>query len=414
MLYASWLFEEANPSVVSSTSESEGKEITENLTSPCGTKVDLSVILGQLASSINLEKICKFNISRSNVWEGAIRGLSRKSFSPENKISVKFCDDLGTAEGAVDQGGPKREFFTLALESIMNSQIFCGSENNKFLSCNASCQTNDYYFFAGEIIAMSLVHGGPGFRCLAPAVYDCIIRDTRSVSVDVNDVYDFQLKTSLVKMTNCKCLDEGKSLVNDPAVETILDLAGTLKPVNSVQDVIRMAYETAHWYLLGRTNCSLERFKEGLSVLGVLQAITENPDSFRSVFFFSPQILNCDSFSSLFIIFRNENGSNKYQKESLVLSYWNEYLQDIDNGEIPVNFNDILFFASGCKEIPPQGLRLSLRFLHIAENNESLSRFPKANTCSCILSLPTVHTDFKQFKEALTFAFLNTKGFGEA
>jgi len=245
LLYASWLFEEVNPSVISSASESEGEEITDNLTSPCGTKLDHSVILGQLASSINLEKICKFNISRSNVWEGAVRGLSRKSFCPENKISVKFCDDLGTAEGAVDQGGPKREFFTLALESIMNSQIFCGSESNKFLSCNASCRTNEYYFFAGEIIAMSLVHGGPGFRCLAPAVFDSIISDTRSVSVDVNDVYDFQLKTSLVKMTNCKSLDEGKSLVNDPAIETILDLAGTLKPVNSVQDVIRMAYETA-------------------------------------------------------------------------------------------------------------------------------------------------------------------------
>mgnify|MGYP002803431900 CR=1 FL=1 len=57
---------------------------------------------------------------------------------------------------------------------------------------------------------MSLVHGGQGFRCLAPAVYDSIIYDTRSVSVDVNDVNDFELRTSLVKMTNCKSLDEGK------------------------------------------------------------------------------------------------------------------------------------------------------------------------------------------------------------
>ena len=128
LLYASWLFEEVNPSLISS--ESEDEETNDNLSSACGTKVgDLTEILGRLASSI------KFNISRSNVCEGAVRGISRKSFSPENKISVKFCDDLGTAEGVVDQGRPKRQFFTLVLDSVMNSQIFCGSENTKFLSC---------------------------------------------------------------------------------------------------------------------------------------------------------------------------------------------------------------------------------------------------------------------------------------
>ena len=79
-----------------------------------------------------------------------------------------------------------------------------------------------------------------------------------------------------------------------------------------------------------------------------------------------------------------------------------------------MTFNDILFFSSGCKELPPFGLKLSMRFLHTPEKDGSLSQYPKANTsCSCILSLPTIHTKFKQFKEALTFAFLNTKGFGE-
>ena len=77
-------------------------------------------------------------------------GLSRKSFAPQSKVSVKFCDDLGAAEGAIDHGGPKREFFTLAFDAIINSQIFCGRkckmcENAKFLSCNAkfpSCNAN--------------------------------------------------------------------------------------------------------------------------------------------------------------------------------------------------------------------------------------------------------------------------------
>ena len=93
-------------------------------------KKDLSLqeILSQLALIINVEKISKFNISRSHLWEGALRGVRRKTFSPENKVSIKFTDDIGIAEGAVDLGGPMRAFFTLIMEWMVNSQLFCGTE----------------------------------------------------------------------------------------------------------------------------------------------------------------------------------------------------------------------------------------------------------------------------------------------
>ena len=74
------------------------------------TSWSLQEILQQLALKINEDKISKFNIRRSHLWEGALRGLRRKSFSPDNKVSVKFTDDSGTSEGAIDLGGPKREF----------------------------------------------------------------------------------------------------------------------------------------------------------------------------------------------------------------------------------------------------------------------------------------------------------------
>ena len=119
-LYASWPFEEINRSPLSSDLECE--EANDDLAIKYSPKADLTEIIAQLACSINLEKISKFNIIRSNVWEGAVRGLSRKA--PESKVSVKFCDDLGAAEGAIDHGGPKREFFTFVFDAIINSQIF--------------------------------------------------------------------------------------------------------------------------------------------------------------------------------------------------------------------------------------------------------------------------------------------------
>ena len=64
---------------------------------------------------------CKFNIARNFLWEGAKRAVSRKVFSPGNKVSVKFTDDSGIGEGAIDWGGPMREFFTLILQYIHDS-----------------------------------------------------------------------------------------------------------------------------------------------------------------------------------------------------------------------------------------------------------------------------------------------------
>ena len=73
---------------------------------------------------------------------------------------------------------------------------------------------------------------------------------------------------------------------------------------------------------------------------------------------------------------------------------------------------EILFFATGCKLIPPQGLHCELQFLHEIENDEKLSKFPEANMCACILNLPVVHDNYESFKNAVVFGIKNARGFG--
>jgi hypothetical protein len=101
---------------------------------------------------------------------------------------------VGVAEGAVDSGGPMREFFTLIMEWMVSSQLFCGTEREKYLSSISKYLTDDYYFFAGELIAMSIVHGGPGPRCFGEHLYDALTKGVLKASVNVDDVYDFELK----------------------------------------------------------------------------------------------------------------------------------------------------------------------------------------------------------------------------
>ena len=92
-------------------------------------------ILAGLRQQVSSDKgIARFNIARNHAWEGARRGFRRASFNPEFTISVKFTDDIGTAEGAVDEGGPRREFLQLIMDYLASSSLFAGSDTAKHLN----------------------------------------------------------------------------------------------------------------------------------------------------------------------------------------------------------------------------------------------------------------------------------------
>ncbi|XP_024857805.1 uncharacterized protein LOC108249197 isoform X2 [Kryptolebias marmoratus] len=101
-------------------------------------KIPVERIVEQIASRVNDEGTVRFNIVRRNVWDGASRAMGRSNFAPEKKVDVKFTDDYGISEGAVDNGGPTREFFRLCLHEIKDKiGIFEGPSNAKVLTCNS-------------------------------------------------------------------------------------------------------------------------------------------------------------------------------------------------------------------------------------------------------------------------------------
>jgi len=102
-------------------------------------------MLSQLRQSVTGCGTNKFNISRCHIWEGARRAILRASFSPTLPLSVKFTDDIGNAEGAVDQGGPRREFLQLLTEYLAtDSPLFVGDCGNKHLNALQQGTVIDY------------------------------------------------------------------------------------------------------------------------------------------------------------------------------------------------------------------------------------------------------------------------------
>ena len=77
-------------------------------------------------------------VARRPVTEDSAQILRCKQFAPRSIISVKFADDDRTSEGAVDLGGPQREFLRLLLQaSNLQSGVFQGPKDRRVLFGNS-------------------------------------------------------------------------------------------------------------------------------------------------------------------------------------------------------------------------------------------------------------------------------------
>ena len=175
--------------------------------------------------------------------------------------------------------------------------------------------------------------------------------------------------------------------------------------VRKPEDRFQIIKDVSWCYVVGRTTPALESFKEGLKTLGVLSVIKCQPKTFEQVLCYQEKKLDAAKFDALFKVERSEQGTQRFVTESRVLMHWRELL------DACLLFSEVLAFATGSPTVLPCGFNpaLKIEFIHFASDDD---KFPTANTCSCILRLPTMHTCYEEFKEALKFGIKNSQGFG--
>ena len=91
------------------------------------------------AVRVNTEGRTIDNVRHGHIWEDSCRCLQRKRFNPSAIISICFADDFGNSEGAVDIGGPSREFLRLLVKAANeHSGIFREPANRRVLVPNSN------------------------------------------------------------------------------------------------------------------------------------------------------------------------------------------------------------------------------------------------------------------------------------
>ncbi|XP_061584191.1 G2/M phase-specific E3 ubiquitin-protein ligase-like [Cololabis saira] len=386
--YDNYLSVMAALSDMSSDDEELNKTILASLQSErtTGCLVPARDILQDLATKINHLRKCKFNINRSTVLDGAIRGFKRGTYDPSHTISVRFSDDMGVPEEAVDLGGPRREFLRLLIEALPLSPMFEGEGSKLNLAFDSTAMREDRYFIAGRAIAVSLVHGGP------PAGF---------------------LSEKIKRVIECTSFED--LLATTEPIEEYLANAGCLRPLRRLEDKNLLVDDILMFQVIHRVRGPFERFRDGLRTLGVLDKIQVHPESFRPLLCWSPTTLTADLVDNLFTIRLSPVGSNKRRAEEVVVPFWRDYLTDAEDQEGTHKLGTILAFATGADAVPPVGFspQPSIEFLHQEHDAGFTSKLPIANTCINCLKLP-LHASYRDFQENMDFALGNTHGFGIA
>ena len=109
--------------------------------------VSLTSILSEIRSNEVDENARSFiNVRRSQLWVDSCRHIKKSKFNPKAVVSIKFADYHGSSEGAVDIGGPRREYFRLLIRAVNSeSGIFCGPEDNRIIFPNATGAYNTLF-----------------------------------------------------------------------------------------------------------------------------------------------------------------------------------------------------------------------------------------------------------------------------
>ena len=122
---------------------------------------------------VNSDNTRRITVRRSRLLDDTVKSLKIRAWNPSTSLKVTFLGEPG-----VDDGGPRREFFRLLLPEISkNNFLFQGPLSARIPCHNVLAVQERMYFYVGQILALSMLHDGPGFHCLAPTVVHYILGD---------------------------------------------------------------------------------------------------------------------------------------------------------------------------------------------------------------------------------------------
>ena len=135
----------------------------------------------------------RLHVRRGNLVQDTIRAFARPTFDISKVLKVTFIP-----EGSVDDGGPRREFFQLAVKECMKtSSLFTGWPENVVPQHNVEAVANNTYYIVGKLISTCIIQGGQPPLCFSKAVADFLIYNEVRSEACLDDIEDRNVRDKL-------------------------------------------------------------------------------------------------------------------------------------------------------------------------------------------------------------------------
>nr|XP_014352071.1 PREDICTED: G2/M phase-specific E3 ubiquitin-protein ligase [Latimeria chalumnae] len=341
--------------------------------------------------------------------------MGREYNRPNSKWEIRRCDCCGSrgTHLACSSLGWQQNWECVDCRSTMQESgvwfffffyYYLNSFKNKttkicLKSVLQKTHSQNWYYEAGRIIAISLVHGGPAPGFFSTTLFNCLVHGPDKAKPTIDDIADLDIAETILKIKAAKTLKELLTAVKSSS--KYLLVAECLRPIQNMVDKEELVRDLLVYHVIGRVRSPFESFREGLKILGVLEKIQMYPDIFCGILCHGAEKLTAEVLGSLFKIHFSEEGTRKRMHEARVIGFWRDYLKDVEGNKTSRSLEEILIFATGADAIPPIGFvpEPSIEFWHSRER----SPFPIGNKCKNTLKFPITKT-YKEFKRNMDFA----------
>ncbi|MGH0160478.1 UNVERIFIED_CONTAM: hypothetical protein FKN15_048232 [Acipenser sinensis] len=104
--------------------------------------------------------------------------------------------------------------------------------------------------------------------------------------------------------------------------------AGCLRYAQTVEDRKTIVRDYLRWYIIFRNHFQIQRFKDGLATLNLLNALQQHTSVLADYMCYSGKKMTAADIENLFGVEFSLAGSNRRSDETRIMGYWADYLMD--------------------------------------------------------------------------------------
>ncbi|XP_025758213.1 uncharacterized protein LOC102079890 isoform X2 [Oreochromis niloticus] len=230
-------------------------------------RADLKTILNGLWAKIdntscptsNQINICRdYTGNVHNIMKSTLQAFRRRRFNPAARLDVVFVDSEKTSEGAVDGGGPTREYLRLLMKAIHQSNIFEGPEKDKRLTLDTHALEGKLYTQIARMISVCVIHGGVAPNFFSDRLFNQICGKP-SLPATLEEVGDFTFKEKLLEIKNATTVEDAKAAIEK--AEDSLAIVGAWRNITTLRQRDALVQSAVDFFVEGRLNVALQQWR---------------------------------------------------------------------------------------------------------------------------------------------------------